>query len=285
MQTSNLIPGIFALLLLFPTGCGDGEAPDPVGAHDLGLRWETGMKYRVREERTERSGAGSFPPAAEIEARTDAVRRELSIFEDEVIETDGGRLYRIRRTYITSVRGPDDAREPTPLSGKTYEIRNPLPIGGRGGMDVRTKDPGGTSRPVSEEEVREIAKGALRLATTLLPRRPVRKGETWPAGRNLRTLQFDPTTHLVRLEAIETGRTARLAWRPRGWLRAPGDTAVSIDEIVTLDLVGRRIGSYRSDAEYHQAAPVRKWRQVSIEVSVTPVERTPVPAETSPRTK
>jgi len=269
MRTFNPFPGIpfLLLLLLLPAACGEGKARDPGETYDLAIRWETGTKYRVREERTERSGTGTFPPAGEIDSRTRALKRELHIYEDEVLEADGDRLYRVRRTYLTSTR----ERKPTAVNGKTYEIRNPLT---RGNLDVKTREIPGT---VTQQEFREIERSALRLAATLLPDQPVRKGGTWVSGRNLTTLEFAPGTQVVALEAIEPGRTARLAWRPRGRLLTGAETAVTMDETVTLDLAGRRIGGYHSDTEYHMTAPARRWRRLSIDVAVT--------IESSPRSK
>jgi hypothetical protein len=259
------------LLLLLAAACGERKAPDPAGTHDLAIRWKTGAKYRVREERTERSGTGPYPPAGDVESRTRTLRQELHIYEDEVVEADRGRLFRVRRTYLASTREGN----PTAVHGKTYEIRNPLV---EGNLGVRTTE---TSASVSEEEYREVERSALRLAVTLLPEQPVREGETWESSRNLNTLEFAPATQLVALEAIEPGRTARLSWRPRGRLRTGAETAVTIDETLTLDLEGRRIGGYHSATEYHQTAPAPRWRRLSIEASVTILES----SETSPRPK
>ncbi len=266
MRTSSLVSGILALVLL-AVACGDGKPPAPQGGHEIRPRFTVGDRYRVRDERTFRAGTGRFPPAADLETRTKELREESHIYEEEVVEAVGHRLFRVRRTYVTSLRGG----QPTPVAGKTYAIVNPYPLEGSGDLDVRVEGPDGILVPASQPEFGEIAAGAARLATTLLPGREVREGETWP-GRDLPSLELAPESRHVRLESIEPGRSARVAWKPQGRLAAPGESSVSMEETLTIDLAGGRIGDFRSRTEHQQETPAALWRQIVFEVSAVAIE-------------
>ena len=266
MRTYSLIPGILALVLL-AAACGDGKPPASQSWHEIRPRFTVGDRYRVRDERTFHAGTGRFPPTADLETRTKELREESHIYEEEVVEADGHRLFRVRRTYLTSVR----AGQPTPVDGKTYEIVNPYPFEGSGDLDVRVQGPDGTLAPASRPEFGEIASGAARLATTLLPGREIREGETWP-GRDLPTLELAPESRQVRLESIEPGRSARVVWKPHGRLAAPGESSISMDESLTIDLAGGRIGNFRSRTEHQQETPATLWRRIVIEISTVAIE-------------
>jgi hypothetical protein len=267
MRTSTRIFRWF-LPLLLAAGC-DGGGVDRGREIDLRPTWATGQVYRVREEQRERSGKGPFPPEAALENRTEGSRRELHIFREEVLEADRNRLYRVRRTYLTSVRGRDGNLEPTAVAGKTYEIRNPYPLQGLPAMEVRVRDAGGRFEPATAEEAREIGKSAYRLTFTLLPAGPVRRGDPWFSGRQLGPLEFEPKSDLVRIAKLEEGREAVLVWEPRGRLRVPGDSRVSMRERLTLDLENGRIGAYRTEAQYRSATPRESWRWITMDVTLT----------------
>jgi len=266
MRTSSLVSGILALVLL-TLACGDGKPPAAQSGHEIRPRFTVGDRYRVRAERTFRAGTGRFPPTGDLETRTKELREESHIYEEEVVEADGHRLFRVRRTYVTSLRGG----QPTPVAGKTYEIVNPYPLEGSGDLDIRVEGPDGTLARASQLEFDEIAAGAARLATTLLPHRKVREGETWP-GRDLPSLDLSPESRQVHLESIEPGRSARVAWTPQGRLAAPGEISISMEESLTIDLASGRIGDFRSRMEHQRETPAALWRQNVIELSAVAIE-------------
>lgn len=266
MRTSSPVPGILLLALLV-AACGEGKPEAPGGEHEIRPRFTVGDRYRVRDVRTYRSGRGRFPPAADLEARTEEFRQEIHLYEEEVVEADGHRLFRVRRTYLNSVR----EEFPTAVAGKTYEITNPYPLPGSGDLDVRVVTPDGPLAPASRDEIAEIASGAPRLATTLLPDHAVRDDETWP-GRDMPSLEAEPGSLRVRLESIEPGRIARLTWNPRGRLATTGESVISMREILTIDLRGGRIGDFRSETEHQRETPVTGWKHVLIEVSAVAIE-------------
>ncbi|MEN8149690.1 MAG: hypothetical protein ABFS86_07690 [Planctomycetota bacterium] len=269
MRTSSLVPGfaLFVLLVLLAAACGDGEPAPRDDGHEIRPTFTVGDRYRVRDDRSLRIGAGRFPPAADLEARTKEVHEVSHIYDEEVVEADGHRLFRVRRTYLTSTRGG----QPTPVAGKTYQIVNPYPLPGSGPLDVRVEGPGGSFVPASRDEIAVIAAGAARLATTLLPDRKIREDETWP-GRDLPTLDLEPSSRRIRLESIEPGRAARVTWQPSGRLAAPGESSVSMKETLTIDLAGGRIGDFHSRTEHQQETPVAQWRRIVIEVSAVVIE-------------
>jgi hypothetical protein len=266
MRTSSPIPGILLLALLV-AACGESPTVED-DTHEIRPDFRVGDRYRVREERTVRDGRGRFPPAADLPARTQGLNEETHLFEEEIVEADDLRVFRVRRTYLTSVR---DGR-PTAVAGKTYEIVHPYPVSGAGDLGARAEGADGGFVPATDEELKEIVGGAIRLAATLLPDRPVSKGATWEASRILSTLDIDPPSRLARLESIDPGRTARVVWQPYGRLAVPGESRVSLRETLVVDLAGGRIGGYRSRTEVQQETPATQWKQIEIEVSVVSIE-------------
>jgi hypothetical protein len=268
MRTSTLI-----CLFLLAAACGD--APEASKDRiELRPQWRTGDRFRVREEREQRIGKGRFPAAGEIESRTDRIRNELHIYDVEVVEADGHRLFRTRRTYLRSVRGEPGKLAATPVEGKTYEIVNPLPLAGLGRLEIRVVGEDGKVEPAPKEETGEIVKSFFRLTPTLLPEGPVERDGTWPLGRGLSTLDEETAASRVGIADYEAGRKARIEWRTSGRLRmrAPAETRVTIRESLAMDLANARIESYRSITEFHTAARPEQWRRISIDVTVTPRE-------------
>jgi hypothetical protein len=262
MRTSTVVPGIL-LCALLAAACGGKEPPARVEELEIRPRFAVGDRYRVREVRTIRSGDGRFPPAADLAARTQELRQEVHVYEEEVVEASAHRLFRVRRTYVSSVRG----ELPTPLAGKTYEITNPYTAA----IVIRVEEPGGSLGPASPDEVAEITSGVARLAATLLPDREVREDETWP-GRELPSLEIEPAALRVRLESYEPGRTARLTWQPSGRLATPGESSISMKETLTLDLERGRLGGFRSVTEVQRETPVTHWKHILFELSTVSIE-------------
>jgi hypothetical protein len=100
----------------------------------------------------------------------------------------------------------------------------------------------------------------------------VERGETWPLGRGLNSLDEETGPSRVSLGEYEAGRKARIEWRTAGRLRmrAPAETRMTIRENLTVDLAHARIDAYHSVTEFHATARPEQWRRVSIDVTVTP---------------
>ena len=202
-------------------------------------------------------GAGPFPATGELEARSESTERILHIFREQIVEADGPRLFRVRRTYLTSRRTRDGKSEPTPVEGKTYEISRPF-----SGKDFRAERiaEDGARAPATPEENKELRGTTLRMAATLLPEDPVRVGDKWRPGRDTRALNVlgqDRSSMLARLKerkgefAIIEGTTD--VQIPRG---PQAGTQVALRESLHVEPETGRLAAYHYSAEQRRA-PLR----------------------------
>jgi hypothetical protein len=267
--------GVFlsALLPALLLACGDPE-PKTRGGFDLRPQWTTGETYRIREEKEKRRGRGPFPPSAEVAERTSEIVRHVDVYREVVLEADGPRLRRTRRTYLTSVTEGPDGRKPTAMEGRTYEIAEPF---GDEAFRLEAVDGEGGRAAAPKEQVRRVRECLLRVAASLLPDGPVRRGDVWRPGRNLSILATPGTSRMTpRLRSVEERDGRRVAVVECDWdVEVPTGpqqgTRISMRETLRVDLVERRLTEYQGVTEAHvPARPGRleEWTRVGTSLSV-----------------
>lgn len=245
----RLLP--LVLLAAAGLGCDDGgdAAPEPA-RFDLRPRFPIGETIRFREEHETRFGRGPFPTESEVLTGTERIEQTSRRYAFEALELSGGLVSRARISFSRSLAGPEGALAPDPLHGLVFEVRNPF---GRGLSAVVVQQE--SSRPATPAEATELLTIGLRLATSILPARPVAVGESWRPGRDPSPGSGrGPIKMVARLEAMdeETGR-ARVVCVISGGI-AEGDVAGSqyrLTETVELDAGGGENLSYQSRRDWY----------------------------------
>jgi hypothetical protein len=233
-----------------------------------------GEVYEVREETLSYRGNGPFPPASEVEARADRVERKVDLYRFEVLAAEGARLLRTKRRYVSSLQGPVDALAATPVDGKTYVIDEPFAA-----CRVSVVDEDGPGPPAADPEAGYARMCLLRMAASLLPSHPVRKGESWKPGRDLTALEI-PGEKAIRMKPRFVGvreaggyRIARLEARTEVQIRSGllVGAHTTMEEIVEIDLTARRFRSYGMETQWYlpraRSRP-RGWRLVMADLVV-----------------
>jgi hypothetical protein len=263
-----------ALLFLIFAACSDGTAPARTGGFNLAPQWRGQEKVEVREERVEFQGAGPYPAAADLQANAKRTEREVDVYHDTVLTGAGVTLDAIHRRYLSSVLTAGGKAGETAVDGNSYIITDPL-------QTCRVqREVTGAMVPASEEETKKIRRSILRIAASLLPKKPVREGETWLPGRDLSVLALQGNVDAdmrARLEEVVTKDGRKLATiRCDIDARIPDGqrigARISVRETLLFDIEGGRVSTYHAATErYFPPAPRREesWVKTVTDVSVT----------------
>jgi hypothetical protein len=189
------------LLLALAAGCAGPSAMDKV-ALGVGPRPGTATVAERKETWT-----GSLAVTADgQETRQNVSKEDRRVFEDEVLEAEGGHVTKLRRKvteWTLRRQGPGDAAPvavPRKLAGKTIVLRR---------TELGTEHDGAEGIPADELRAHPI--DALD-AILSLPARPVAPGETWEidGDRIVEVLGGEGESGLKVREARGTGRFERL---------------------------------------------------------------------------
>jgi hypothetical protein len=264
------------LVALLFTACGNGAEPVKTGGFDLSPQWRGQEIVEVREERMELQGPGAFPTGADLEAAANKREREVDVYRDTVLTGTGPVLDALHRRYLSSVLTTDGKSEPTVVDGNSYVIYDPLNT-----CKVQKEVEDGTAE-ASPEEVKKITLSILRIATSLLPSKTVRKGETWLPGRDLTVLALqgkvdaDMRARLKSVEEKEDGKFATITCSTDA--RIPTGQRIgahlTVREKLLFDLLAGRVTTYHAVTErYYPKGPGRKegWVKTVTDVSVKTV--------------
>jgi len=233
MRTLNGTRLMFAVVLAAAAGCSTSETPEKV----------TGW-LRVKAD-----GAETKQPL---------VKDEVRVFDDEVLEVDGGRVTKLRRKNVEWTLKRQTPGEAAPVAvprasvGKTIVLRR---------TDLGTEYEGADGIP--EDELRANVLGALE-AIVSPPSEPVAPGAEWQVdGDRLvemfggeeggRSLKIRSASGTGRLVSVESGRLAnvRVQLSLLGSFRSLLDVDVKMDLTADLqfDLAAGRPISFQAHAD------------------------------------
>ena len=250
---TNALRLVMAGVLAAVAGCSTSEAPEKVtlrGAPSQGLSYTREQAEKVTGWlRVKADGAESKQPL---------LKDEVRVFDDEVLEVDGGRVMKLRRKNVEWTLKRQTPGEAVPVSvprasvGKTIVLRR---------TDLGTEYEGGDGIP--EDELRANLLGGLE-AIVSPPAEPVAPGAEWPIdGERLvdlfggeeggRALKIREASGTGRLVSVEAGRLAnvRVQLSLLGSFRSLLDVDVKMDLTADLqfDLAAGRPLSFKAHAD------------------------------------
>jgi hypothetical protein len=232
MKMNNPMRYVLACGLIAAAGCASSESQDKVvlrGAATPGLAYT--------QERTEKVGGWMTVKADGAEYRQPLVKDERRVFEDEVLEVDGGRVMKLRRKNVEWVlkrQAPGDTAMtavPRTTVGKTIVLRR---------TDLGTVYEEADGLP--EEELKANLLGALEVLVSP-PAEAIAPGATWELdGENIvemfggegggRALKIRSASGTGRLDSIDANRIAHITVK----LSAGGAFRALLDVEVTLEM-------------------------------------------------
>lgn len=258
MKTTKRI--LLAGVLMAAAGC---SAPEPDEKFLLRAAPEKGLA--LRRDLNEKSSGWLSVRADGAETRQALAKDEHRVFEDEILEVEGARVLKLRRTHTLwdlKRQGPGDA---APVSVPRALVGKPIVLVR---TDLGTEYEGAEGLP--EEELKANLLGAIE-ALVSPPSEPVAVGTEWVVDGDRivemfggegssRALKVRWVTGTGRLDSIEGTGIAHVSIR----LKAGGAFRTLLDVDVDLDLTARfrfdlktsRVRDYDAHAEGRIAGEV-----------------------------